>query len=277
MLTGYNTDIRHGEIVLHVQTEDKGRENPAIESVIYIKGRVLAAKRTPYTKLLEEGKGEREIASLMEQQHRTILAAIRAGRFDPRITEALQGAATKTEAKGDGKAAARGDAKPAARGDGQPAAKRDGKTEGMVLTATSAPSGREAAAAPPPVSVKGAAQAEESGPSLDQVILQYLETEAEQEHLVLVLDGPEEIRPGRVSRLTLRAFSSKSGHPLAAVQISIRMLSTVSDPRTLLSGETGEGGELELELDVPSVQGGSAALIISGSSELGRAEIKQLL
>ncbi len=269
MLTGYNTDIRHGEIVLHVQTEDKGRENPAIESVIYIKGRVLAAKRTPYTKLLEEGKGEREIASLMEQQHRTILAAIRAGRFDPRISEALKGAGAKAEAKGDAKAAAPGN--------GQPAPKRDVNAEGMVLTATSAPTEREAAAAPPPVSVQGAAQAEESGPSLDQVILQYLETEAEQEHLVLVLDGPEEIRPGRVNRLTLRAFSSKSGHPLAAVQISIRMLSTVSDPRTLLSGETGEGGELALELDVPSVQGGSAALIISGSSELGRAEIKQLL
>src|SRR5690606_17493213 len=31
MLTGYNTDIRHGETVLHVQTEDKGRDNPAIE------------------------------------------------------------------------------------------------------------------------------------------------------------------------------------------------------------------------------------------------------
>ena len=54
MLTGYNTDIRHGEVVLHVQTEDKGRENPAIETVIYLKGQVLAARRTPYAKLLEE-------------------------------------------------------------------------------------------------------------------------------------------------------------------------------------------------------------------------------
>jgi hypothetical protein len=269
MLTGYNTDIRHGEIVLHVQTEDKGRENPAIESVIYIKGRVLAAKRTPYNKLLEEGKGEREIASLMEQQHRTILAAIRAGRFDPRIAEALKG----DKAKGDGKAAG----KAAAKGEGTPAPRREAGVEGTVLTASSAPPERTASTPAPSLSVQGAAQAEESGPSLDQVILQYLETEAEQEHLVLVLDGPEEIRPGKVSRLTLRAFSSKSGHPLPAVQVSVRMLSTVSDPRTLLSGETGEGGELELELDVPPVQGGSAALIISGSSALGRAEIKQLL
>ena len=125
--------------------------------------------------------------------------------------------------------------------------------------------------------IKSAALAEDQGPTLDQVILQYLETEAEQEHLVLVLDGPEEIRPGRVSRLTLRAFSSKSGQPMPSVQISVRMLSTTSDPRVLLSGETDGSGTLELELDVPATQGGSAALIIAGSSELGRAEIKQLL
>jgi hypothetical protein len=253
MLTGYNTDIRHDEIVLHVQTEDKGLENPAIESVIYLKGRVLAAKRTAYAKLLEEGKGEKEIAALMEQQHRTILAAIRAGRFDGKIDEALG-----DKAKGDG-------AEGAQAASAAPAA----------AAATPPPANRPPE--PPQTTIKAAALAEDQGPTLDQVILQYLETEAEQEHLVLVLDGPEEIRPGRLSRLTLRAFSSKSGSPMPAVQVSVRMLSTLSDPRVLLAGETDGSGTLDLELDVPSTQGGSAALIITGSSELGRAEIKQLL
>ena len=178
MITGYNTDIRHGEVVLHVQTEDKGIENPAIESVIYLKGQVLAAKRTAYAQLLEEGKGEREIASLMEQQHRTVLAAIRAGRFDARIGEAVFRA---------------------------PRARRRRRRR----RAGAAPAPPAGVTALPAAPVAGAA-ADEQGPSLDQVILQYLETEAEQEHLVLVLDGPEEIRPGRLSRLTLRAFSSKA-------------------------------------------------------------------
>jgi hypothetical protein len=256
MLTGYNTDIRHGEVVLHVQTEDKGRDNPAIESVIYIKGQVLAAKRTSYGKLLDEGKGEREIAALMEQQHRTILAAIRTGRFDQKIGEAMGGSKSKSDVKAE-------------------------SGEGTVLTAPlptggveKAPPARE----PLPVStVKAATLADEQGPTLDQVILEYLETEAEQEHLVLVLDGPDEIRPGRLNALTLRAFSSKSGEPVGGVQIAVRMLSTLADPRTLLVAETDASGALALELDVPSVQGGSAALIISGSSDLGRAEIKQLL
>ncbi|MBZ0090143.1 MAG: hypothetical protein K8H90_07175, partial [Thermoanaerobaculia bacterium] len=87
MITGYNTDVRHGEVVLHVQTEDKGLDNPYLESVIYVRGQVLATKRTSYASLLEEGKGEREIATMMEHQHRTILAAIRAGRFDAKLDQ----------------------------------------------------------------------------------------------------------------------------------------------------------------------------------------------
>jgi hypothetical protein len=261
MLTGYNTDIRHGELVLHVQTEDKGRDNPAIESVIYLKGRVLAAKRTPYAKLIDEGKGEREIASLMEQQHRTILAAIRSGRFDQKIEEAV----------GGGGGARRGGNGAEATVVAAPAEAAPGKA---APVASEPPAGREPL---PPSHLTAAAAADESGPTLDQVILEYLETEAEQEHLVLVLDGSEEIRPGRVNRVTLRSLSSRSGQPVARTQVSVRMLSTLSDPRTLLLAETDEAGTLELELDVPSVQGGSAALIIAGNSDLGRAEIKQLL
>ena len=36
-------------------------------------------------------------------------------------------------------------------------------------------------------------------------------------------------------------------------------------------------GALEFHLDVPAMDRGSAALVISGASDLGRAEIKQLL
>ncbi|HSM13478.1 MAG TPA: hypothetical protein VLA66_05375 [Thermoanaerobaculia bacterium] len=265
MLTGYNTDIRHGELVLHVQTEDKGRDNPAIESVIYMRGQVLAAKRTPYRQLIEEGKGEREIATLMEQQHRTILAAIRAGRFDAKIDAAL--GPVREPGGGNGQVAG-------------PAAGDDSKTPGRIPETTlpgsvgPADDRREPARE---TTLKSAALADEQGPTLDQVILEYLETEAEQEHLVLVLDGPERIATGEINRLVLRAISSKAEAPLAGVRVSVRMLSTVADPRTLAVAETDGSGAIELEVEIPAVPGGSAALIISGTSELGRAEIKQLL
>jgi hypothetical protein len=251
MLTGYNTDVRHLDLVLHVQTEDKGLDNPAIESVIYLRGRVLAAKRTAYEKLINQGKGEREIAAVMEHQHRTIVAAIRAGRFDGRIEQAI------AAARGDGAAA--GAAAPAAPVD--PFHAEDGEgVPGERLDA-----------------IRATLLAEEHGPTLDQVILDYLSAEAEQEHLVLVLDGHDEIQAGRSNNLTLRAYSSKSGLPVAGVQVAVKMLSTVADPRTLLVAETDGVGSLEFSLDVPRFDRGSMALVISGASDLGRAEIKQLL
>lgn len=244
MLTGYNTDVKHGELVLHVQTEDKGLGNPAIESVIYLRGRVLAAKRTAYENLINQGKGEREIAALMEHQHRTILAAIKAGRFDGRIEQASRAATGEHEAMPE---------KPK-----QVDPFRDDDGDGER--------------GPRP-----AIADEERGPSLDQVILDYLSAEAEQEHLVLVLDGHDEIETGRSNHLVLRAYSSKSGLPVAGVQVAVKMLSTVADPRTLLTAETDDVGTLEFQLDVPTIDRGSMALVISGASQLGRAEIKQLL
>ena len=113
--------------------------------------------------------------------------------------------------------------------------------------------------------------------AFDQVILDYLSAEAEQEHLVLVLDGHDEIESGRSNHLVLRAYSSKSGLPVAGVQVAVKMLSTVADPRTLLTAETDDVGTLEFQLDVPTIDRGSVALVISGASQLGRAEIKQLL
>lgn len=85
MLTGHNTEVHHGEVAFHVQTEDKGRANPVIVSLIYVGGRVLAAKRTSYSDLLAKGLAERDIAELMDRQHRTMVAAIRHGRFDEHL------------------------------------------------------------------------------------------------------------------------------------------------------------------------------------------------
>jgi hypothetical protein len=89
MLTGHNTELLHDEIAFHVQTEDKGRTNPQVVSLIYVGGRVLAAKRTSYAELLAKGVGERDIADLMDRQHRTMLAAIRHGRFDEQVQKLL--------------------------------------------------------------------------------------------------------------------------------------------------------------------------------------------
>lgn len=98
MLTGFNTDIDHDGTTYHVQTEDRGSGNPLIESLVYVKGEILATRRTEYQNLLDAGGDSNLIKTLMERQHRAIVDAIRAGRIDlltaPPV--ALEGDATAT-------------------------------------------------------------------------------------------------------------------------------------------------------------------------------------
>ena len=82
MITGFNTDIEHRGEVFHVQTEDKGVDNPLIESLIYKGGEILGSRRLPYSEILSNGYDEKAIVKLMEEQHRNMIQEIRRGRFD---------------------------------------------------------------------------------------------------------------------------------------------------------------------------------------------------
>jgi hypothetical protein len=82
VLTGFNTDIERDGVVYHVQTEDRGTGNPLIESLVYMKGEILATRRTDYQGLLDAGGDSGVVKSLMERQHRAIIDVIRAGRID---------------------------------------------------------------------------------------------------------------------------------------------------------------------------------------------------
>jgi len=82
LLTGFNTDIESEGITYHVQTEDRGGSSPLIESLVYMKGEILATRRTAYRELLEAGADSKAIRTLMEQQHRAIVETIRSGRLD---------------------------------------------------------------------------------------------------------------------------------------------------------------------------------------------------
>jgi hypothetical protein len=231
MITGYNTDVRHLDAVFHVQTEDKGTENPFIESLVYVGGQVLAAKRASYADLLATGQDQRSVVELMERQHRTVIAAIKSGRFDSKLQALLDSR----------------------------------KSQPVAAAAGAALSAEEAAAVA------------DTDRTLDQVILEYLTSEADQDQLVLTVDGEEGVGLGAGAELSVRTTSSKSGRPVAGAQVQVRMISTVSDPRILASGETDDDGALELSFAVPKLDRGTAALIITAASALGDAEIKHLL
>ncbi len=82
MITGFNTDVTYRGVVYHVQTEDKGTDNPLIETLIYKGGEILGSRRLPYAELAER-HDEKAITHLMEEQHTAMIAEVRRGKFDP--------------------------------------------------------------------------------------------------------------------------------------------------------------------------------------------------
>ena len=97
MITGYNTDVKHNSRVFHIQTEDKGETSPYIESLVYVGGEILATRKTSYAELIKDGRDDKSVQELMEQQHRTMITAIQRGRFDGpngslRVPEGMSGA-----------------------------------------------------------------------------------------------------------------------------------------------------------------------------------------
>jgi hypothetical protein len=300
MNTGYNTDVRHGEVVFHVQTEDKGLGNPYIESLVYVGGQVLASKRASYAELIAEGKDYKEIVALMDHQHRTMIAAIRHGKLDGKLAALVAGRQTgqmpvirptgqmPVVPRPDGPSTSRMPvlpipAPPAPAPPAPPVPVDSGETvaRGGVSSETVARPAAAAALTPDtpmePFAARPAARPAAPERTLDQVILEYLTSEADQEQLVLLLEEERDLALGRRATLVLRASSSKSGQAIAGTQVSVRMISTVAEPRVLAAGRTDDQGVLSLGFDIPEVGRGTSALIINAVSPIGRAELKHLL
>lgn len=83
MITGYNTDIKHNDRVFHVQTEDKGIDNPVIESLVYLGGKIIASRQYSYAPLLREGYTEKAVQEMLDSQHRKMVRDINGGKYDP--------------------------------------------------------------------------------------------------------------------------------------------------------------------------------------------------
>ena len=83
VITGFNSDVKYKGKVYHVQTEDKGTENPLIETLIYKGGEILASRRLPYADMIEGDDTEAAISHLMEEQHNTMILEVKRGSYAP--------------------------------------------------------------------------------------------------------------------------------------------------------------------------------------------------
>lgn len=249
MITGFNTDIKHGSRVFHVQTEDKGMENPFVESLVYVGGEIIASKKTPYADSIKNGAGSAGVQEMMESQHRKMIAAVQRGRFD-----------TSTGAP--------------------PKPLKDESFEAMLPHVTSASSLPHVASASSEIPA-GAVVVERSSPTdektLDQVILDYLASEVSQEHLDLTLYSSPDFFLGENVEIRVKAETSLSRRPISGASILVKVISTVDKPLVVYQGKTTSDGSCIAHCKMPEYQNGNAALIIQATSETGSNEIKYLL
>ena len=102
MSSGFNTDVRTGERVFHVQTEDRGPAHFAIDTAVYLTGRVVLRRSTDYTEF--ETSPDFTPDSLrrrVEDQHRRVVEELRAGALDAQITAGSAQTRPKPESKPD--------------------------------------------------------------------------------------------------------------------------------------------------------------------------------
>jgi len=226
VLTGFNTDIEHSGTTYHVQTEDKGRGNPLVESLVYTSGEILYTRRTPYHDLVEQDVDREAIASLMERQHRSIVDAVQAGGL-ARLTGEIEEIAAE---------------------DDTTITHRDAE----------AIAGEE--------------------PSLDQVILDYLEAQRDRAHLILRAVIEHDFAYAIPAPIRVLAVDSVDHAPQSGVRVSVLFKSTAEPRRKVLAeGETGEDGEFSAEAEMPDFAGGTSAVVITAESDLGRSEMKHLV
>jgi hypothetical protein len=225
VLTGFNTDIEHSGTTYHVQTEDKGRGNPLVESLVYTSGEILYSRRTPYDDLVEQDVDKEAIATLMERQHRSIVDAVQTGGL----------------------------------------ARLTGKIE-ISADADTTITHRE---------VEAAASEE---PSLDQVILDYLEAQRDQAHLILRATIEHDFAYESLAPISVLAVDSIAHTPQAGVKILVLFKSTAEPRRLILAeGETDEDGTFTADADMPPFADGTSAVVITAESDLGRSEMKHLV
>src|SRR5271169_3840468 len=91
MVFGHNTNLKIGNVTFHVQTEDRGASHALIDTTVYFQGRVLHRRTNNYLDLLPLNDDTQQALKLrVDEQHRTVLDAIRSGELQLTIPPSIQ-------------------------------------------------------------------------------------------------------------------------------------------------------------------------------------------
>jgi len=274
VITGFNTDVKHKNRVFHIQTEDKGEANPYVESLVYVGGEILATKRTSYAEVIKDGRDDHAVQDLMEQQHRTMIAAIQRGRFD-----GPNGAVQVPDGMSPPTAPAPAAAPPTP----PPAAAAPARAARAEKPAPAEkPAAAEKAARPAARAEKADATAPpgtqtplpESDRSLDQMVLEYLVSDDMPDDVEVALTPAPDFVSGRSIQTRLKATSGSPPKPLGGASVQVRILSTSARASTAFEGKTAADGSCYVSFMVPAFPNGNAAAVIRVTGPRASAEVQ---
>ncbi len=81
MIFGFNTDVKHGDTIYHVQSEARESER-VLQTQVFVRGRCIGKKATSYAKSPDIQLGDTQKEQQLREQHRLVLDAIREGKLD---------------------------------------------------------------------------------------------------------------------------------------------------------------------------------------------------
>ncbi len=86
MIFGFNTDVKHGNTVYHVQSEAHPSTH-TLQSTVFVQGRCLGKTSSSYASQVTLADfSEEKMHELLKEQHRKVLEAIRDGHVQAVIT-----------------------------------------------------------------------------------------------------------------------------------------------------------------------------------------------
>jgi hypothetical protein len=95
---GFNHNIRHKDLLFHVQTEDMGAKIAYVVTTLFHDGNVVALRRSSYKKFLKVQNLDEIVLTIMKEQHKDMMKDLINDRLRAAtllISEKQHGGATK--------------------------------------------------------------------------------------------------------------------------------------------------------------------------------------
>jgi hypothetical protein len=82
MIFGFNTDVKHGDTIYHVQSEAREGDQ-LLQTQVFVRGRCIGKKAISYASSAQQpGFSDSQKEQMLRDQHRLVLDGIREGRLE---------------------------------------------------------------------------------------------------------------------------------------------------------------------------------------------------